>query len=166
VALVIDEPTDRFTVDLAWSRSHRYPAQVRQDSPDEGPRGGAMRFHLRALWQRHRAEPSWTLGERTPAEQELERALIDPAVSDAEKLALLEARQRRSEADVRALERQPRVAVDEPVNDALARIDPALSDVMARLRRYALPYFAGVVAAEDGREAPDDAARSRSAGPV
>lgn len=165
VALVIAEQTDRFTVDLAWSRDHRFPAQVRQDSPDEGPRGGAMRFHLRALWQRYRAEPSWSLGERTPVEQDLERKLIDPAVTDAEKLALLEARQRQAEAVVEEVERQPRVAVEEPVNDALARLDPALSDVMARLRRYAIPYFASVVAAESAREVGAEPA-SRVAGPV
>lgn len=162
VALVIDEPTDRFTVDLAWSRSHHFPAQVRQDSPEGGPRGGAMRFHLRALWQPHRVEPSWSLVERTPADQELERALIDPAVSGAEKLRLLEARLRRAEGVGSDVERQPQLVVDQPVNEALARIGPAIEDVVARLRRYATPYFAAVVAAESTREGADVAAEARS----
>ena len=146
VALVIDEATDRFSVELAWSRAHRFPAQIRQDSPADAPRGGAMRFHLRALWQRHRLEPSWWLVERPPADQELERALIDPAVSDEEKVALLESRQRRVEGVGTDVERQAQLVVDQPVNEALSRIGPAVADVVARLRRYAVPYFEGVVA--------------------
>lgn len=165
VALVVDEASDRFTVELAWSRSHHFPAQVRQDSPDDGPRGGAVRFHLRALWQRHRVEPSWSLGERTPADQELERTLIDPAVSDGEKVRLLEARQRRLDGAGSDVERQAQLVVDQPVNEALARIGPAVSDVVARLERYALPYFAEVVAAQTAREG-DAAERSRVGGPA
>src|SRR5215207_4928131 len=61
IALVIDDASDRFTVELAWSRSHHFPAQLRAQRADEHPRSGAMRFHLRALWQAHRMEPSWTL---------------------------------------------------------------------------------------------------------
>lgn len=151
VALVMDELTDRFTVELAWSRSHHFPAQIRQDGPHESPRGGAMRFHLRALWQRRRAEPSWTLGERTPAEQELERALIDPDVSDDEKLELLEKRSRAPGGAGGDVERQVQLVVDQPVTDALARVAPAIADVMARLRRYAVPYFAEVVLRETTR---------------
>ena len=166
VALVVDERTDRFTVELAWSRSQHFPAQVRQDSPDEGPSGGAVRFHLRALWQRYRVEPSWSLVERTPAEQELERALIDPAVRDEEKVALLDARQRRVEGVGSDGERQAQLVVDQPVTEALARIGPAVADVMARLERYAVPYFARVVAEETAREGEVVAPRSRVAGPV
>jgi hypothetical protein len=159
VALVVDEATDRFTVELAWSRSRHFPAHVRQDLPGDPPRSGAVRFHLRALWQRYRVEPSWTLGERTPAEQQLEAALIDPVVSDDAKMALLEARLRRIEGAGSDVERQAQLVVDEPVNEALARIGPAVADVIARLRRYAVPYFAEVVAAEAASEA---AAQARS----
>ena len=145
VALVIDDERDRFTVELAWSRSHRFPAQLRQESPDEGARGGAMRFHLRALWQRHRAEPSWSLVARTPAEQELERLLIDPTVPEAAKIALLEARERRSARAGGDPGGEAAHAEEDPVTEALSRIGPAIADVMARLRRYAVPYFARVV---------------------
>lgn len=166
VALVIDEERDRFTIELAWSRSHHFPAQVRQDGPAEGDRGGAMRFHLRALWQQHRLEPSWSLTSRTPEEQEVERTLIDPAVPGSAKVALLEARDRRAAAAAAEPGGETAHVEDEPVTDALARVAPVVDDVVARLRRYALPYFADVIASHGRAEPADAPVRSRVAGPV
>ena len=127
-----------------------------------------MRFPLGALWRRHRLEPFWSLTGRTPEELELERRLIDPVVPDAEKVALLESRERRSllaGADP-ASELPP--PEDVPVTDALARLGTAVDDATARLERYAAPYFARVVAehggvGDEGQPAP---ARRRVAGPV
>ena len=48
---------------------------------------------------------------------------------------------------------------------ALARIGPAVTDVVARLQRYAVPYFAEIVAVETARDGAA-AQRSRVAGPV
>lgn len=166
VALVIDEERDRFTVELAWSASHHFPAQVRQDSPDEGARAGAMRFHLRALWQRYRVEPSWSLTGRTPAELDLDRTLIDPTVSDRAKIALLEARVRAADLAAGDPGADAPRGEDEPVTESLARIAPVVDDVMARLRRYAVPYFASVVAARGGDREGTAAPGSRVARPV
>jgi len=168
VALVVDETRDRFTLELAWSRSGHFPAQLRQNSPDDEPRGGAMRFHLRALWQRHRVEPFWSLTGKTPSELELERRLVDPSVTDEDKVALLEARERRAAAAAVDPASELPPAEDVPVTDALARLGPTLDDVMARLERYAVAYFARVVAdygAVAGGEEPTPG-RRRVAGPV
>ncbi|HKG91480.1 MAG TPA: hypothetical protein VKA84_06310 [Gemmatimonadaceae bacterium] len=137
VALAVDALRDRFTVDVAWSEGHHFPAQLRQASPDEGLRGGAARFQLRAFWQRYRVEPWWSLVPKSPYEQELDRALIAPEVPVARKVRLLE----EYEASLApALADQAALAVD-PLTDALARIEPALDDVMERLREYAEPWF-------------------------
>jgi hypothetical protein len=169
VALVVDEERDRFTVELAWSLSGHFPAQVRHDSPDEAPRGGAMRFHLRALWQRYRVEPSWSLTPKTPDELTLDRTLIDPDVPDGKKAALLEARDRRIATVLGEPGGDPGATLrpeEEPATDALSRIGPAVDDVVARLQRYAAPYFARAVAEHGDADPGALPLRSRVAGPV
>jgi hypothetical protein len=138
VALAVDPARDRFTVDVAWSAGHHFPAQLRQASPAEAPRGGAARFHLRAFWQPYRVEPWWSLVPKSPYEQELDHALIAPDVTPVRKLALLEEYEARVGP---ALADQQAPPYATPLTDALARIEPALDDVMARLREYAAPYF-------------------------
>ena len=146
VALVVDPERDYFTVELAWSRSGHFPAQLRDHSPDEPPRAGAMRFHLRALWQPYRIEPSWALVPKSPRELEAERALVDPEVPAARKVSLLEEHERRTAAAaVDPAADQPPPAVEAPITDALERVGPAVDDVVARLGRYAVPYFERVV---------------------
>lgn len=152
VALVIDDARDRFTVELAWSRSHHFPAQLRAHRADEHPRAGATRFHLRALWQAYRVEPSWSLVGRTPYETELDRMLIDPELPDGAKLALLDEHERRLRAAASEPEGELASADETPVTEALQRIGPAVDDVITRLRRYALPYFAGIVEEYGGGE--------------
>jgi hypothetical protein len=170
VALVVDDRSDRFTVELAWSRSGHFPAQVRNESAAEVPRGGAMRLHLRSLWQRFRVEPSWSLTAKSPAELTLEHTLLDPEVDDEAKAALIDARERSVAAAAADPDVAPPDADEESVTEALERLGPAVDDVMQRLRRYAVPYFDRIAAQWGGDdEAPDAhsaAARSRIAGPV
>ena len=145
IALMVDPERDRFTVDVAWSESHHFPAQLRQISPAERPRAGSARFHLRAFWQRYRVEPWWSLVPKSPYEQELDRALIAPDVPAARKVALLEEYEARLGPALVEHEAGGGASTPVPVTDALARIEPALDDVMARLREYAGPYFERVV---------------------
>lgn len=141
VALVVDTFRDRFTVDVAWSAAHHFPAQLRQSSPDDGPRAGAARFHLRAFWQRYRVEPWWSLVPKSPYEQELDRTLIAPDVPAAQKVRLLE----EYEASLAPALADRASLDDAPLTDALARIEPALDDVMERLREYAGPWFEALI---------------------
>ena len=92
--------------------------------------------------------------------------LIDPSVADATKIALLEARERRSAKAAGESGGGPAHTDEDPVTEALGRIGPAIADVMARLRRYAVPYFALVVETQGAGPAAAASSGSELAEPV
>jgi len=148
VALVVDDERDAFSVELAWSRMHHFPAGIRNHAPDEAPRAGAMRLQLRALWQPYRLEPWWSLVPKSPGEIEAESLLADPAVSVERKVAVVEEHERlaRSIRLEPTADQPPPTPDTTPVTEALARIAPAVDDAVARLVQHGLPFLERAVA--------------------
>ena len=148
VALVVDEERDAFTVEVAWSTMHHFPAGIRNHSPDEPARAGAMRLQLRALWQPYRLEPWWSLVPKSPREIEAESVLADPGVPAERKVALVEEHERlaRTIAFDPAAAGSPPTPDTTPVTEALTRIAPAVDDAIARLVQHAMPFFDRAIA--------------------
>jgi hypothetical protein len=143
VALVVDDERDAFTVEVAWSTMHHFPAGIRNHSPDEAARAGAMRMHLRALWQPYRLEPWWSLVPKSPREIEAETLLADPAVPVERKVAIVEEHERLTRAialEPNATEPPPPRDTT-PVTEALERIAPAVNDAIGRLIQHGVPFF-------------------------
>lgn len=140
IALVIDQERERFDVELAWSRGRGFPAHLRTSTPAEAMAANSARLHLRSLWQRWFAEPGWLLEAPSEYELSLERDLADPAVPDARKAALLDAHEALGR---RKAGEPPANADDGPLSatEAIARIEGALDDVMARIERFARPVL-------------------------
>lgn len=165
VALVIDDERDAFTVEVAWSTMHHFPAGIRNHAADERPRAGAMRLQLRALWQPYRLEPWWSLVPRSPGEIEAESVLADPTVSAERKVALIEEHERltrRIRLEPTADDPPPSPDTT-PVTEALGRIGPAVDDAVGRLVQHAVPFFERAVAEHGGGPAFDRRAVSSGA---
>lgn len=91
IVLAIAPQFDRFTVEIAWSKTGALPPLT--TSPDDIKGDLGNRFRLSRLWQRYGGETWWTLGKEYtldelatfPPEQPLEEKLadIDRRVSQA-----------------------------------------------------------------------------------
>ena len=103
---------DRFTLDIGWSKTGKYPFST-SFSPSDPPRDGALTFRLPRLWVRE--DRWWWLGKEPTWEDTV--AKIDKSFEELQ----------------RDRERQF------PVQ--LAAVEPHLDDVFRRLREHAVPYF-------------------------
>lgn len=120
VFLQPDTRDDRFTVEIAWSRTGRYPFFAMPEvSPDAPPDGrGAFRIRLPRFWTTEPGIDFWWEIRPRPSLADLEREIRNfPAIATGKR----------------------------PVSpEALARVDETAAEAVRRISEYALPFFVRV----------------------
>ncbi|HEX2972377.1 MAG TPA: hypothetical protein VHP11_08585 [Tepidisphaeraceae bacterium] len=122
IILAIFPGEDRFTIEGAWTRNGRFPADVRLLWPKEYPEAdvrrddaynGDFRFRLATLWQPR--DRSWDLVP-PPSLQEFIRQQNE-------------------------MIRHGKLPEEPPIEEALGKVDVLVDDAMAKIDEYLLPYF-------------------------